>query len=100
MKKGHHLVNNSAMQLVITLQFYEDLFGRFSVKKRQFLGGQRPPHNLWLSRGQLICLQKAFGHPRDPGVASGYQKVILVGNIRKIPAKGALLILPDITGDN
>ena len=33
-------------QLIITLQFYEDFFGRFSVKKRQFLGGLRPPHNL------------------------------------------------------
>ena len=73
-------------QLVIALQFNEDLFDRFSVKKRQFLGGQRPPHNLWLSRGQLICLEKAFGRTRDPGVTSGYQKVILVGNIRKVPA--------------
>ena len=35
-------------------RFLESLFGRF-------LGGQRPANNLWLSRGQLICLEKAFG---------------------------------------
>ena len=63
-------------RLVIAQQVYKDLFDRFSVKKRQFLGGQRPPHNLQLSRGPLIYLEKAFGRPRDPGVASGCQKVI------------------------